>query len=498
MNEPLLRVRSLTKIFAGTQALAGIDIDVSRGRVLAVVGENGAGKSTLGRVLAGEVIPDKCSFTFEGIETVIRNPKDARRCGIFLVHQEPSLCENLTIAANLFLGVEPQTLGFIDHTRIGRESMRICALVRLNRDPGVLVSELSIAECQKVEIGRALVGDPQLLVLDEPTSSLESGDIAQLISLLKQLRAAGLAVIYVTHKFWELADFADDIAVLRDGRVVAFGCAADMSESRIVSAMSRDTARDAPGKHEIDISVTDIVFRALQVRTTAFPDASVSIELRRGEIVGLTGPEGGGRSALLQTLFGLSRRIGGDVVVSGESVPPDEPCCAVRHGIALVPNDRRRQGVVMELSVGDNLLLPRLPRGHMVTFDDTSDRTYVTGLIREFAITPSDVGYLVGQLSGGNQQKVVLAKWLGLDPIVLLLDNPTRGVDITTRQHFYDLLHRLSCRGVAVLFTSSEPIEMRAIADRVLLMSNGSIRSEMRRGESSGLQNYSDQELVGG
>ena len=484
MVAPLLEVRTLTKSFPGVRALRGVSLSLARGEVLAVIGENGAGKSTLMKMLAGVQRPDSGEILLDGRAIEIRSVHDALAHGIALIHQELNLADNLTVAANIFLGREKLRAGLIDTARQHREARKFLEAVGLNVAPDTLVSTLPIGHQQLVEIAKALSVDARVLIMDEPTSSLSTREAENLFRVIRDLRAGGVSVIYISHRLGEVKALADRVEVLRDGENAGQLMHDEIQHSAMVKLMvGRDLSQFYP--HEPH-TPGEVVFEAKSLRTPAHPRHELAFQIRAGEIVGVAGLVGAGRTEMLATLFGVTPAVGGTMRMSGREIAPRSPRDAIAAGLALVPEDRKTQGVILEMAVRDNISLASLRRDARGIFLNRKSAAALSAeMIREMRIkTPSD-RQPVQFLSGGNQQKVVLGKWLALKPRLLLLDEPTRGIDVGAKQEIYRLMENLAKQGIAILFVSSEMEEILGMSDRAFVMHEGRIAGELTRGELS-------------
>ncbi len=478
-------MRGVCKAFPGVRALSDVNLEVRAGEVVAVIGENGAGKSTLMKILAGVQAPDAGELRVDGAAVRLRSVADAQRAGIALIHQELNLCDNLSVGANVMLGHERRRGPFVDEGQTRATAQAALARVGLPVDARRPLAGLSIGQQQLVEIAKALSIDARLLIMDEPTSSLTQSETEQLFGVVRELRRQGVSVVYISHRLFEIRELADRVVVLRDGCNAGELAGPDIEHSRMVALMvGRDVERfyqrraHAPG--EVALSVTGL-------RTAAWPRHAVDLQVCAGEIVGLAGLIGAGRSELLGTLFGVLPARGGAVRVRDRELTAGNPRRALELGLALVPEDRKQHGVVLDLSVRDNLSLPSLHRRARagVFVDDGAERRLAESVVQRLSIKTPHVQQVVRYLSGGNQQKVVLGKGLALDPAVLLLDEPTRGIDVGAKAEIYALLHELAGRGLAILLASSEMEEVMGVCDRVLVMHEGRIAGELPRAEFS-------------
>jgi ABC-type sugar transport system ATPase subunit len=467
----LLQLRGVSKSYGGVAVLREVDFDVRAAEVHAVVGENGAGKSTLMNVVSGVVAPDAGEMLWNGAVVRLRGPRDARRLGIAFVHQDLALVPQLSAAENIFLGRHP--VGAAAWVRWDEIAERAGALLsELGRpmDPRTLVGELAMAERQLVEIARALASDARLLIMDEPTAALGERDVERLFGVIERLRGRGVAVIFISHRLPEVFAVAGRVTVLRDGQRVLEADTASLDHEALVRAMVGDElgAFDAPARG------TDAVAGPEALRVSR----PVEIAVRRGEVVGLAGLAGAGRTELLEAIFG-ARTERAEVSIDGRAVRLRSPRDAVRHGIALVPDDRKGKGLVPGASLEFNIALAG-GRGRRL-LRPAADRAAAERLSRELRIRCAGIAQPVERLSGGNQQKVVLAKWLYAGARIFLLDEPTRGIDVRSKAEIYDVIRSLAAAGAALLLASSETAELLRVADRIVVMHRGRIAGELSR-----------------
>jgi ribose transport system ATP-binding protein len=484
MAAPLLEVRRLTKSFPGVRALKGVSLVVQPGEVLAVIGENGAGKSTLMKILAGVQAADSGEILLDGQVLAIASVHDALAKGIALIHQELNLADNLDVAANIFLGREPLRGGLIDGARARSGARQFLAAVGLEISPDTLVGSLAIGQQQLVEIAKALSTNARVLIMDEPTSSLSAREAENLFKVIRELRARGVSIVYISHRLGEVKALADRVTVLRDGENAGELGRDEISHGAMVKLMvGRDLSQFYP--HEPH-QPGNVVLEVTRLRTPAYPQHEVTFSVRAGEIVGLAGLVGAGRTEVLLSLFGVTPALGGVVRVSGKEVNSRSALEAIQAGLALVPEDRKKQGVVLEMAVRENISLASLRRDQRSGFLNRRREAELSAeMIGAMRIkTPND-RQVVQFLSGGNQQKVVLGKWLAIQPRVLFLDEPTRGIDVGAKQEIYKLMEELARKGVAILFVSSEMEEVLGMSDRVLVMHEGRLTGELARQELS-------------
>lgn len=479
----LLRGRRLSKAYPGVQALDAVDLEVHAGEVLAVVGENGAGKSTLMKILAGIQRADRGEVQIEGLTLPPGDLHAAQAARVFLIHQELVLCDNLSIASNVALGREPRRGLFRDERAITELARQACRRVGLDADPETPVGELSIGQQQQVEIAKALAAEARVLIMDEPTSSLSERETLQLLQLIRGLRSQGVAIIYISHRLREVCELADRVLVLRDGQRVAELGADELDPDRMVEAMvGRSLDRLFPPR-QVEPGPVRLAVQGL--RTAAWPAATVDLQVRAGEVIGLAGLVGAGRSELLETLAGLRRRLGGEIQVAGQRLRRDDPRHAIHHGLMLVPEDRKRVGLALQASIRDNWILPSLAQlsSRLGLIDSSAGRQLCARGIQAQDVRAAGMEQRVGDLSGGNQQKVVLGKWISRGPQVLLLDEPTRGVDVGAKAEIYEIIAQLAADGLAVLFASSDMEEVLGLADRILVLREGVVQGLVERAE---------------
>lgn len=488
-TEFFLEARGVSKSFPGVQALAGVDLTVRKGEVRAVVGENGAGKSTLMKILGGVQEPDAGTILIDGQPIRLQSVKDAERLGIVLIHQELNLAEQLDVAANVFLGREPTWGGPLRllHPRIYQEAQAITAKLGLECSPRARVADLPVGQQQLVELARALSLRSRLLILDEPTSSLTERETERLFGVLRELKNQGITIIYISHRLKEVEAIADHVSVLRDGRNAGELSKSEIRHEAIVRLMvGRELKQFYPRNRPEVAPSTAPLLEVDGLSWTRRADQKISFALRPGEIVGMAGLMGSGRTELAETLFGVRRRSFGQVRQAGRPLTLSNPGQAIAAGIFLVPEDRRLQGLVLPFSVKHNLSLPSLDRLNRLWMILTGpEEALARNMIERLGVRTPGPNQRVELLSGGNQQKVVLAKWLSRGPRVLILDEPTRGIDVGARGEIYGLMDALAREGMAILMISSDLEEILGMSDRVLVMHEGRIAGELERGRLS-------------
>jgi ribose transport system ATP-binding protein len=487
MTAPLLELVGIRKSYPGVLALDAVSLSVAPGEVIGLVGENGAGKSTLMKVLGGVVAPDAGLIRTDGVERGALSVQDAMAAGIAFVHQELNLFENLDVAANVFIGREALVGGFLKlvDTRALRQRV-VPLLERLGCDfgPDALVEDLSLAQRQLVEILKALSLDARLVIMDEPTSSLTITETERLLGVIAALKAHGVGVIFISHRLGEVERCADRVVVLRDGSVAGELDREHITHAAMIRLM---IGRDLKERYVAPASPPGpAVLEVVGARTRSHPGRTVDLSVRGGEILGLAGLVGSGRTELAQALFGIDRLLAGTVRVDGVAVAPGRPRAAIERGLYLVPEDRKRSGLLLDVSVAENISLPDLRSyaPHLLV-SAAAERAGAERHKRSLGIRVPDVSTAAGLLSGGNQQKVVLAKWLAMRPRVIVLDEPTRGIDVGSKNDIYVLLRALADSGVAILMISSDMEEVIGVCDRIAVMHEGRIAGQLERAQFS-------------
>lgn len=488
---PILDVKEVTKRFAGVTALKDVSISFVRGEVHAVIGENGAGKSTLMKILAGVQPPDSGGINLDGRPVSIDSVQQALDLGIALIHQELNLADNLNVGANIFLGREPLRMGMIDSKSIDRQSLKYLQMVGLDVLPSTIVSTLAVGKQQLVEIAKALSVDARVLIMDEPTSSLSHHETEALFGVIENLRSRGVTVIYISHRLGEIERIADRVTVLRDGQYAGRLSREQITHDAMVELMvGRDIAQFYA---RVDHEIGQPVLRVEKLRTQAWPAHELTFSVRAGEMVGVAGLVGAGRTEMLESIFGVVAPISGSIRLAEQELPLANCRAAISAGMALVPEDRKQQGLILEQSIRQNISLPGLAQSKLAGIFNNFRRERLDSerMTAEMRIKAPNDHQEVQYLSGGNQQKVVIAKWLAMKPAVLLLDEPTRGVDIGAKQEIYRLMEELAEQGVAILFVSSEMEEVLSMSDRVIVMHEGRISGELA--QQNPAQNKLDQ-----
>ncbi len=488
MAAPVLRLEGISKVYAGTVAVRHADFDVQAGAVNVLVGENGAGKSTLMKIIAGVEQPTEGRILIDGRPVVLGSPAEAARHGIAMVFQELNLFPNLSVAENIFAAREIVGPLGIDRGRQEAEARGLLARLEAGIDPAALVEDLSIGERQIVEIAKAVAADVRILILDEPTSALSAAEVEVLFRLIAELRAQGVAIVYISHRLAELVRIGDRITVLRDGRVTGRAAMAEVDVPWIVARMIGSAAKDfaRPIAHALGPERLRLEAVALPRPAGGWLVDHVSLAVRAGEVLGLYGLMGAGRTELFECILGLHPHAGGRVLLDDAPVRARDAAGRIARGIALVPEDRQRDGLVLALPVAQNLTLASLGRlARLVHVPAAAEAAAVDGAIRDLGIKVADPAIEVGALSGGNQQKVVIGKALMTGPKVLLLDEPSRGIDVGAKAELFAIMRRLAAEGLAILFATSDLDEVMALSDRIAVMSAGRLTALFDRAEAT-------------
>lgn len=485
----VLEMHNIVKAFPGVLALDGMNLKVRAGTVHVLVGENGAGKSTLMKILSGTYTIDGGEILFKGKALTGQDTSAALERGISMIHQELSPVLDMTIAENIFLGREPAMSEkgflsrFVDFARMNADTKALLDRVGLKYDPDTKMRDLSIAAMQLIEIVKAISRQASLVIMDEPTSAISDTEVAMLFRQIADLKASGVAIIYITHKMDEIFQIADDITVMRDGQFIAAAPASEYGPSKLISQMVGRTISSIFPKEEVPIG--DVVLSVENLTRTGVFEA-VSFTVRAGEIVGLSGLIGAGRTEVARVIFGLDQADGGTVRLNGTVLKPRSPKDAISQGIAMVSEDRKAEGLVLCRSVGENISLANLRKFAGGLFiSERQEETAAQRMIKMLQIKTPDTAMIVENLSGGNQQKIVLAKWLLGDLKLLILDEPTRGIDVGSKSEIHRLMTEFARQGLAIIMISSELPEVLGMSDRVVVMSAGRVAGELTRSEAN-------------
>lgn len=487
-DDILLTARQITKVYPGTVALNKVDFNIHRGKVNVLIGENGAGKSTLMKILAGVETATSGKMMLEGKEIAPHSPREAEALGIGIIYQELNLFPNLNVSENIFIAHERTRGGIIDHRSQEQRAAELLQRLEQPINPRTLVSDLRIGQQQIVEIAKVLSLDVRILIMDEPTSALSNTEVEVLFRVIRELKEQGVSIVYISHKLEELMQIGDYITILRDGNLIAEAPMPSVDLTWIVENM---VGRDASEQYQPEAhQVGDVV---LSVKNLSLPRPggkgfvleNLSFDLRAGEILGLYGLMGAGRTELFECLMGVHEYIASDVTLAGERLGKSQIRDRIQQGLMLIPEDRQREGLVQTLSVRNNMLLASLTRYlRRFMLNGNKEQNAVNGYVQELSIKVPHMDTLISSLSGGNQQKVVVSKALLTQPRVLLMDEPTRGIDVGAKQEIFDIVVKLARQGLGIIFVSTELKEVLAISDRILVMSKGRITREFMRDEA--------------
>lgn len=479
MDENICRIMNITKIFPGVVALDNVSFDIKKGEIQAIIGENGAGKSTLMNILSGVYHPEHGQVEFDGKVVRFKDPRDAQNHCIAMIHQELSLARYMTVAENIYQGRMPiNAVGMINRRKMNKDSKEFLNKLNVyNIDPRTLVKYLSVSQMQLVEIAKAVSLNAKMLIMDEPTSSLTTGEIKILLDIMNSLRSQGVSILFITHKLEEVLEVADRITVLRDGKYIKTMDKKDATLNNMVSLMvGRDFDQTAHREFVKDYTNREVV---LGVKNLSIPGKvkGASFELYKGEVLGLTGLVGAGRTELLQGIFGYQKTTSGEITINGKTVKIKHPADAIKLGLGLVPEGRKEQGMFLKLNIQDNMSMVHLPHLTKGSFIQKRKLKKIAGeYIGKLSIKTTGLRQISETLSGGNQQKTIIARWLMNNPQILFMDEPTHGIDVGAKAEIYHIIDDLSKQGVSVVLLSSELPEVLALCDRIMVMHHGEIR----------------------
>lgn len=488
----LLEVKEITKKFSGVTALSNVNLSLEGGKVTALIGENGAGKSTLLKIMSGIYTDFEGQILFKSQEIKFSRPKDAQEIGIGIIHQELNLIPHLAVVQNIFLGRElVNALGFLDREKMIKKTKDLLARLKLEVEPAALVGTLKVGQQQIVEIAKALLTESEVVFMDEPTSAIGESEVEVLFEIINKLKAEGKAIVYISHKLDELFALADNFVVLRDGKVVGQGGISEISRTQLINMMAGREVKVVKNSSKNCTEVKVLEVKNLGLLNPENPHRpflkDISFDLCKGEVLGVYGLMGAGRTELCESLFGLNhRKLTGSILLNGQEIGFKSPIEAIAAGMALVPEDRKRDGIVPGMSVSKNLSLTVIEKVSKFGFLSAALNTKLYEKhVASLKIKVHNEDQPIKNLSGGNQQKVILGKWIERNPTVLMLDEPTRGIDINAKNEIYELIARLSESGISVLVISSEIPEILAISDRILVMSEGEITAEFSSEEAT-------------
>lgn len=483
---PMLRMEGVSKIFPGVKALDNVDITAYGGEVTALMGENGAGKSTLMKILSGVYQKDEGKVFIDGVEAHIKGIKSAEEYGVTIIHQEMSVLNNLTVAENIFLGNEKfhKFTGKINKKELVERSKLFLDQIGANINPNTLVSSLNVGEKQMVEIAKALTKNARVIIMDEPTTALTEVETKNLFKVIDSLKKKGIAIIYISHRMEEIFAICDRVEVLRDGKYAGNALIKDIDNNKLISMMVGRKIEDQFPYREVK-SGKDILEVMNLNANVGIKD--ISFNVKEGEILGIAGLMGSGRTEVAKTIFGEYKKTSGSIKIKGKEVNIKNIQEAIDNGICYLSEDRKKEGCVLSLSVAENMILSNLKKyeSKMMSIDKNKAIKDVDYYIDKIKIKTPNRDQLIKNLSGGNQQKVILAKWLMLSPEVLIIDEPTRGIDVGAKKEIYELLNELKASGKAIIMISSDLPEVLGISDRIIVMSEGRISGELKREEAS-------------
>ncbi|HML36502.1 MAG TPA: sugar ABC transporter ATP-binding protein [Bacillota bacterium] len=479
MTECIVKMEHISKTFPGVKALDDVSFYLHSGEVMALLGENGAGKSTLVKILSGVYTRDEGSIELFGqsIQEQL-TPKKAQELGIAIIHQELNMCGHLTVAENIFLGRERTRLGVLSQDDMNRESKRILDDLKIDIKPATIISDLPVSKQQMVEIAKALSTSARILIMDEPTSALTSKEIDELFRIIRQLKAQGKGIAYISHRLDELAHIVDSVTIMRDGKFILTSKFKDISMPEIISNMVGREIKEKFPRVECQRGEKLLEIRNLNAGRAV---RDINFEVYAGEIVGIAGLMGAGRTETTRAIFGADPKQSGDVILEGKTLKINRPADAIRHGLALVPEDRKKDGLCTRLSIRENITLPNLDIicGKLGVVSKKTEQRVVKDAVGNFNIKLASPEASASSLSGGNQQKVVVSKWLARDSKVVIFDEPTRGIDVAAKVEIYNLMNQLKLQGIGVVFVSSEMPEIMGISDRIIVMCDGRITGEI-------------------
>ncbi|MGN0396070.1 MAG: sugar ABC transporter ATP-binding protein [Coprococcus sp.] len=484
MNEVIVSMENVTKVFPGVRALDRVQFHLRAGTVEALLGENGAGKSTLMKILSGIYMRDTGSLEIFGKEYRYFNPKIAQQAGVAIIHQELNMCEHLTVAENIFLGREKTGAIALKNSKMDDEARRILNELGVDIDPRQTVGELSVAKQQMVEIAKALSVNAKILIMDEPTSALTAKEIEDLFRIIRKLKQSGCGIVYITHRLEELHHIADHVTIMRDGQYITEGDFASMSMAQIIQNMvGREITEQFP---RVECEKGKKVFEVRNLNAGRLV-RNINFSLYEGEIVGIAGLMGAGRTETTRAIFGIDPKESGEIYLDGQRVTINKPIDAIKAGIVLAPEDRKKDGLCTKLSIRQNLALPNLDIvcGKTGIISSRKENELCEKAVNNLLIKTASLDVEAETLSGGNQQKVVVGKWLARNSRVVIFDEPTRGIDVGAKVEIYNLMNKLKRQGIVVLFVSSEMPEVMGIADRILVMCDGRITGELSAAEAT-------------
>lgn len=488
MDDYILSMQGICKSFNNVKVLNNVNFDIKHGEVHALVGENGAGKSTLMKILTGVYKMDQGKILLNGKEVLIDNPKKAKEIGISIVHQELSLISSLSVMENIFLGYEPIKNGFIDYNEMKKNTIDILKKLDVDLKPEILINSLNVANKQLVEISKALSQNPKILVFDEPTSSLSQNEIRKLFSVIQKLKSSGVAIIYISHHMDEIFEISDRITVLRDGERIFTGDTNSTNRESIIRYMvGREISSYIPqANHKPDNIVLEVINLSKKGKFN-----NISFNVRAGEVVGFAGLIGAGRTDVAKAIYGIEKYDSGEIKYMGKYIYSQNPFQMSNIGVAYVPEDRRKEGLLLSTEIYKNISLKYIDRRKII-IKKSEETNLAIKMVEMLRVKCQTIKQKAAELSGGNQQKLILARWLSLNPKLMILDEPTRGIDVNAKVEIYNIIHQLVQKGVAIILISSEMPEILALCDRIEVMKEGRIVKELLKNEATqeSIMNY--------
>jgi ribose transport system ATP-binding protein len=485
LQDFVLKLNHIFKIFPGVKALDDMHLELKRGEIHGLIGENGAGKSTLIKIITGNFQPTKGTIELDGKEVVIKSTIDAKEKGITCVYQELNILDNLSVTDNIFAGntVRKKNSPFLNYNYMRSKTKEILQEMNQDIDPDMMASELGVGQKQMLEMGKSIIQDAKILVLDEPTSSLGQKEVVQLMSTLKRLRDKGFSILFVSHKLEEIFEICDSVTVMRDGKYIVTEESSNLTKDDLISYMIGRTLKNRFPKKKIDIG--SVIFRAIKLgRTGVFRD--ISFELRKGEILGFSGLVGAGRTELFRAIFAVDSLERGEIIINGKKVVINTPKAAIKNKIAFLTEDRKAEGLVLSESIKKNIAvvnMNHLKKGLFLDRNKINQQAIES--VERFNIKTNSIDKAVGELSGGNQQKVVIAKWICSDADIYIFDEPTRGIDVGAKTEVYNIMMQLVSEGKSIIMISSELEEILGVCDRVIVMAIGEVKAEIDRDSAS-------------
>ncbi len=485
MQTPILSLKNICKSFPGVKALDGVNLNLTEGKIMALLGENGAGKSTLMKIISGVYVADSGELQYQGKNVAFKNPREAQEAGITIIHQELNLIGELSIAENIFLGREPKgIMGRIDWKKLHRDSKALIGRLGLNYEPETLVGSLSIAEQQLVEIAKAISFDAKVIIMDEPTDALTEIETKCLFKLMTELKNENKAIVFISHRLEEVFEVCDELTILRDGKPVCEADVSSFTQEKIIEAM---VGRKLEDQYPY-VAAKEGLETVLEVKQlTNHRIKDMSFEVKAGEVFGISGLVGSGRTELAKTLYGIYSFECGEILLKGNNIKFKSPAEALKNGLAYISEDRKSEGLVLGLSVSENMTLSCLDQfvGGAGQINKVKENEAVLSYIKKMAIKTPSQKQIIKLLSGGNQQKVAIAKGILNQPKVLILDEPTRGVDVGAKKEIYEIINQLKEEGMAVIVISSEMPELLGISDRIMVVHEGRNKGILKRSEAS-------------